>query len=127
MLSGLEELGETFNTKSEPTRMIVVSDGDLAKDPIVPGRQEYFPLGYNRFENFTFANKDFIVNAIEYLLDDNGVIEARAKEVKLRLLDVVRAEKEQTYWQFFNIGLPLIFLGIFGAAYTFWRRRKYAQ
>ncbi|MCH2084595.1 MAG: gliding motility-associated ABC transporter substrate-binding protein GldG [Saprospiraceae bacterium] len=127
MLSGLEELGETFNTKSEPTRMIVVSDGDLAKDPIVPGRQEYFPLGYNRFENFTFANKDFIVNAIEYLLDDNGVIEARAKEVKLRLLDVVRAEKEQTYWQFFNIGLPLLFLGIFGAAYTFWRRRKYAQ
>ena len=126
MLGGLQELGEEFKTKSEPTRMLVVSDGDLAKDPIVPGRQEYFPLGYNRFENFTFANKDFLINAIEYLLDEQGVIEARSKEVKLRLLDSIQAEKDQGFWQFFNIGLPLLFLLLFGVGYHYLRRRRYA-
>lgn len=128
MLEGLQELGEEFLTESQPTRMIVVSDGDMAKDPIVPGRtEEYFPLGFNRFENFTFANKEFLVNAMEYLLDDKGVIEARSKEIKLRLLNPVRAEEEQTYWQVFNIGIPLVFLLLFGLVYHYWRRAKYGK
>lgn len=127
LLDGLQQLNETFRTESTPTKMIVVADGDVAKDPIVPGAKTYYPLGYNRFENYTFANKDFLVNAIEYLLDDKGVIEARAKDVRLRLLDTVKAQDERTYWQLFNIGIPLLFLTLFGIGYNWWRRRRFGK
>ena len=63
---------------------------------------------------------------MEYMLDANGVIEARSKEVKLRLLDTVKAKEEKTMWQAINIALPLVLLGAFGAFYTWQRKRKYA-
>lgn len=128
MQVGLEQLKTPFRATSQPTRMIVVSDGDVAAN-IVRNREkkEWLPLGFNRFENSTYANKDFILNAIEYLADPNGVIAARTKEVKLRLLDDVRAEKEKPIWQAINIGLPLVFLSIFGFGFLRWRRRRFAS
>ncbi len=127
MLAGLKQAGVEFRTVSTPNRMIVVSDGDLAANYIRDrASKEWLPLGYNRFENTTYANKAFLLNAIEYLIEAEGVIEARSKEVKLRLIDTVRAREEQTFWQLLNIGLPLVFLGIFGAVFFWRRRRKYA-
>jgi ABC-2 type transport system permease protein len=70
-----------------------------------------------------FANKEFLMNSIEYLLDDSGLIEARSKEIKLRPLDQERAFKEETKWQLINLALPLIVLSVFGVIYS-WRRRK---
>lgn len=125
MAQTLERINEPFRKESEPTKMIIVTDGDLAKDPIVPGDPSYHPLGYNRFDNYTFANKDFLINSIEYLLDDRGLIAARNRDVKLRLLDTVKAKAEKTKWQLINIVLPLFFLIAFGLAYSYWRRRKY--
>ena len=84
-------------------------------------------LGFNRFEKTTYANRDLMLNAVEYLIDPTGVIEARSKEVKLRLLDSVRARDEKTIWQAVNIGLPLVFLGLFGWLFMWLRRRKYAK
>ncbi|RMG79173.1 MAG: gliding motility-associated ABC transporter substrate-binding protein GldG [Bacteroidetes bacterium] len=128
MLEGLKELNMEFKTVSKPTKMLVVSDGDIAKNIVTdPQNRKVMPLGYNRFARYQFDNKEFLVNAIEYLRDQNGIIEARSKEVKLRLLDTVRAEAEKTKWQLINIVVPLIFLGLFGFAYNWWRRRKYAQ
>jgi len=124
MLAGLQEMGQEFRTESVQNRMIVVSDGDIAKNDFRNG--EVTPLGYNRFEKYTFANKDFLVNAIEYLLDENGVIEARGKEVKLRLLDTAQAKEQAQYWRFINIGAPLLFLGLFGLGFNYLRRRRYA-
>ena len=126
MLDGLNQLGLEFRPQSEPTRMIVVSDGDVAKNKINPSNQSFSPLGYNEFDRFLFANKDLLLNSLEYLLDDNGVIAARGKEVRLRLLDTVRAKQESAFWQLLNIGLPLAFLAVFGLFYNWVRRRRFA-
>jgi len=127
MLSGMKKLGMEFKSSSAPTRMIVVSDGDIAanfvRDPV---KKLTLPLGFNRFENTTYANKDFILNSVEYLIEPNGVIEARAKEVKLRLLDSVRAKNEQGFWRGLNLALPLLFLAAFGWLFNWLRKRKYA-
>jgi ABC-2 type transport system permease protein len=127
MNAGLTQLGMSFKPVSEATRMIVVSDGDIAANFVRDyAQKQFYPLGFNRFEKNTYANKDFIINAIEYLIDPYGVIEARTKEVKLRLLDSVRARNEKPYWQALNIGLPLAFLGLFGWWFQWRRKRRYA-
>ncbi|NNE29681.1 MAG: gliding motility-associated ABC transporter substrate-binding protein GldG [Saprospiraceae bacterium] len=128
MASGLSSLGLEYKTRSVPNRMIVVGDGDIAKNLYNSETDEFQPLGYNKFERRPFqANKDFMINSIEYLMDDEGVIEARSKEVKLRMLDTVRARSQRGTWQFVNIGLPLIFLFGFGFLYNYWRRKKYGK
>ena len=127
MSSGLRDLGLEYKSTSVPTRMIVVSDGDIARNTVNRDGTSYSPLGYNEFERYLFANRDFMVNAIEYLLDDKGLIEARGKEVKLRLLDTVKAKSEAQFWQIINIVLPIIFLVIFGLIYNWSRRRRYAN
>lgn len=123
MEQGLNELGKTFKETSVPTKMLVVSDGDIAKN-LISRDGTYRPLGYNQYERKVFlGNKDFLVNSIEYLLDDNGIIEARGKIVKSRLLNVVKARAEKSKWQLLNVLLPLLFLGAFGFIYL-WRRKK---
>lgn len=126
MLSGMEEIGLEFKTESSPTRMIVVSDGDIVKN-LVSANGETSVLGYNKYNKFTYSNRDFLINAIEYLLDENGVIAARGKDVRLRLFDTVRAKSERTKWQVINIVLPLVFLALFGVVYNWMRRRRYAR
>ncbi|MBK6932493.1 MAG: gliding motility-associated ABC transporter substrate-binding protein GldG [Saprospirales bacterium] len=127
MLEGLKQAGLNFRNTSAPTRMMVISDGDVAANFIRDSeKKEWLPLGFNRFENITYANKELMLNVVEYLIDATGVIEARTKEVKLRLLDTVRAREEKTFWQALNLGLPLLFLGIFGAVFMWRRKRRYA-
>ncbi len=123
----LNAAASPFRAESPPNAMLVVADGDLAKNPFNPREQRPEPLGYNPYEQFTFANKDFLLNAIEYLLDPNGVIEARGKEVKLRLLDKARTQQEAGFWQLINIILPLALLLLFGWVYNWIRRRRYAR
>jgi gliding-associated putative ABC transporter substrate-binding component GldG len=126
MLANLRQIKLEFKPESVDNRMIVVSDGDIAKNGVNAEKQSYMPLGYNEFEKYQFANKDFIVNALEYLLDANGVIEARGKEVKLRMLDVARARTEKTKWQIINLGIPLAFLAVFGLIFNWIRRKRFA-
>jgi ABC-2 type transport system permease protein len=128
MNKGLEQMGLTFKKQSISNRMMVISDGDVAANFVKnPAKKEWLPLGFNRFENATYSNKDLMLNAIEYLIEADGVIEARTKEVKLRLLDDIKAQKEKTMWQLVNILVPLAFLGLFGWGFMWWRRRKYAS
>ena len=126
MKAGLEELGQPFRTLSAPTKMLVVSDGDIARNPVNRAQGSFGKLGYNQFEKYQFANKDFLVNAIEYMMDDNGLIQARGKEVKLRLMNRVKAQQEERKWQLINIGIPLLALFAFGFAYNWFRRRRFA-
>jgi ABC-2 type transport system permease protein len=127
MVNGLKQLGLEYLPQSVNTRMVVISDGDVAanfvRDPI---KKSWDPLGYNRFEKVTYANKELMLNAVEYLIDPTGVIEARTKEVKLRQLDTIRAQAEQTQWRLFNIGVPLLLLGLFGFIFMWLRKRKYS-
>jgi len=131
MMQMLQRLNIEFKTQSIPTKMIVVADGDIARNrvrpnPDSPNGFSAAPLGLNQYDRYKYANKDFLLNALEYLLDDNGVIAARGKEVKLRMLDTVRAETEKGKWQLINIIVPLVFLLIFGLIFNWVRRRKYA-
>lgn len=126
-LSTYQQLGFEYKTQSVPTKMLVIADGDLIKNPIDPVNENYGPLGYNRYANFTFGNKDFLINAIEYLTDEQGVITSRSKEVKLRLLNTSKAKEEKSKWQLINILIPIIFLAVFGVIYNFVRRRRFAR
>lgn len=127
MLEGLNALGLKFKESSVPTSVLVVSDGDIPRNPVNRSTGQFNTLGFNTFEKYRFANKDFMVNAIEYMLDKYGVIEARSKDVKLRLLDTVKAKEEKRKWQLINIGLPLLFLLIFGLIFFWVRKKKYAN
>ena len=127
MTQGLQKLGMDFQPTSQPTKMLVVSDGDMAKNFINRKDNSYQPLGYNPYMRYKFANKDFLLNALEYMIDEDGVIAARTKEVKLRLLDKVKAQEGKTKWRMINLFLPLLFLFIFGFAYNYMRRRRFAS
>jgi len=115
--------GSAFLPNGE-SKMVVIADGDIMRNG-VSGRGGIYPTGYDRFTKTTFANKKFILNCIDYLIDDNGLIEIRAKEKTLRLLDGEKTRLEHTYWQWFNIIAPLFSMMIFGIANNIYRKRKY--
>jgi ABC-2 type transport system permease protein len=127
MQNGLTQLGLTFKTQSVPTLQIVVADGDIAKNKYLKMRDQVVPLGYNEVENFIYANKEFLQNSVEYLLDKNGIIAARGKEVRLRMLDTTRAQSEKSWWQLVNIVFPLLLIGAFGGLYGWWRKRRFTR
>ncbi|MBI1228423.1 MAG: gliding motility-associated ABC transporter substrate-binding protein GldG [Bacteroidetes bacterium] len=127
MQDGLKQINQAYKSESVPTRMIVVADGDVARNFVNAKTGQPLALGYNPIDRFTYSNKDFLLNAIEYLRDDSGIIAARGREVKLRLLDTQKAQDEETFWTLLNIGGPLILLGIFGFIFTWLRKRKYAK
>ncbi len=120
-IDGFELRDSSLNTK-----MIVVSDGDIIKNEYDKRNDRPLPLGFNKYTNQTFANKDFILNAIEWLNDNSGIIVSRSKDVKLRLLNAEKVKEEKSFWQLLNIIGPLIFVILFGLIYNFIRRRKYA-
>ena len=117
--------GMAYREMSPPNKMIVLGDADLACNELRPDGSAY-PLGYYRFNNQQFANKDFMLNCIEYLADESGIFETRNKEISLRLLDQTKTEKEKIFWQIINVGLPIALLLAFGGLFTFWRNRRYS-
>ncbi len=125
-LDSLAALGEKFMNQSVPTAMIVVSDGDLARNPYNPVTEDVRPLGFNPYDRQQYANRDVVMNMIAYLLDQKGIIEARSREVRLRLLDRVRIEKEKVKWQLLNLALPLLLVAVSGLLFYVWRRSRYA-
>lgn len=119
---GVAKFKEKTDKKS---KMVVVADGDVIRNEYDTYNSRAYPLGYYKYTKQTFANKEFIVNAIEWLTDDNGIIDARSKEVKVRLLDAQRIKTEKTQWQLINLVLPILTTAFFGIAYNYFRRRKY--
>lgn len=118
------ELKNALN-KSKPTKMIVVADGDVIKNDVFRGEPQ--ELGFDRWTGQTFGNKEFLLNAVNYLLDDNGLINIRSKEIAINFLDQEKIAEEKTKWQVINILLPLVILGVFGIIFNYFRRKKYAN
>lgn len=110
-----------------PSKIIVCADGDLIANEINRKTGNPMPLGYDKVSQHTFGNMDFVMNAVDYLIDDNGVITARSKEVKLRPLDTIKTRAERLFWQGLNIGLPLAFLAVFGAITFLVRKQKFQK
>lgn len=111
-------------TQSESTKMIVIADGDVIKNDVIKGNPQ--ELGFDRMTGRRFGNTEFLQNAVNYLLNDDGLINLRTKEVALQFLDPQKIEKEKAKWQIVNIALPLIILVLFGFVFNFFRKRKYA-
>ncbi len=128
MLAGLQQLGQPFKESAAPGAMqLIVSDGDLARNFVDYRNNRISPLGLNPFDKVQYANKSFLLNTLDYMLDDTGITAARMKEVKLRTLDTVKVENEKTKWQVVNIVIPLAFLIVFGLLFNYLRHRKYAS
>jgi ABC-2 type transport system permease protein len=122
---GLNEKMESL-TESKSTKMIVISDGDVFKNQVGSDGSP-FPLGYDRYTQQTFGNKNLLLNIADYMTDDSGLIGLRTKEIQLRLLDRARMRGEKVYWQVINNVIPLGFVLIFAIFQHYIRRRKYAR
>jgi len=118
-----------FIEKSSKTAMIVVADGDIIKNQLQPGeiRPTPLPLGYDRYTGQQFGNKDFILNAMNFLCDDSGLLSVRSREVKLRILDAARVEAERTKWQLINTVVPVLLVLGFAIVQGYLRRRRYTR
>ncbi|NVK53514.1 MAG: gliding motility-associated ABC transporter substrate-binding protein GldG [Flavobacteriaceae bacterium] len=112
-----------FKAKSKSTKMVVIADGDIAKNQLLKGKP--LDLSIDKWTQETFGNKEFLLNTVDYLLDDEGLINLRNKSLKINLLDKQRAYQERSFWQLFNIVLPIVLLVIFGIVFNYLRKRKY--
>lgn len=110
-----------------PTKIAVFSDGDLVRNEVNPRTGQAYELGFDRYNNVTFANRELAMNTIHYLLDAEGLINVRSKEIQLRPLDRVRVKEERTYWQLLNLVAPIVLLGLFGVVRYYLRKRRYER
>lgn len=113
-----------YKEKSEPTKMVVIADGDIIKNETFQGKP--LDLGVDKWTGIKNGNKDFLLNTVHYLLDDDGLLQLRSKNINLQFLDKEKTYQERPFWQIINIALPLLTLAIFGLSYNLFRKRKYS-
>lgn len=123
----MEDSTIQFKEVSVPNKMIVISDGDMIKNDFNRATGMIYPLGYDKYTNQTFANKQFLLNCMNYLLDDEGLLQLRSREVKLRLLDMKKVSLQKTKWQIYNVLLPPLIILLFSLIQYYLRKRKYAS
>ena len=116
-----------FRAKSRETKMIVMADGDLAKNSFSQKEGYPLPLGYDQYSRQTFGNRDLILNAVNYLCDDSGLISVRSRELKLRTLDANKVMSQRLFWQLLNVLLPVILIAGLGIIRLQVRRAVYAH
>jgi ABC-2 type transport system permease protein len=123
-----DSLGEavTIMPESVPTKMVVISDGDILKNQIGSDGSPY-PLGYDHYTQQSYGNKNLLLNIADYMTDDSGLIALRTKEIKIRLLNRARIRNEKLYWQLVNTVGPLALVLICAIFQHYIRKRKYAH
>ena len=125
-----------FKTKSVKTSMIVIADGDIIRNQLA--QLDYakknnkrigspLPLGYDQYTNITYGNKQFIDNAISYLIEGEGLIGVRSRELKIRLLDMNKVNGSEITWQLINVVLPSALMIILGIVLAILRKKKYTH
>jgi ABC-2 type transport system permease protein len=116
-----------FRKESKPTRMIVVADADIIRNEVRRTGNEAMPLtlGQDKYTGEVFGNRDFILNCLNYMVDDKGIMELRSRELKLRLLNSAMVKNEKLKWQLINTLGPIIIVLLAGFSYNLARRRKY--
>ncbi|MFZ1453775.1 MAG: gliding motility-associated ABC transporter substrate-binding protein GldG, partial [Ferruginibacter sp.] len=130
MNDSLQSIGAVFMSQCiADNKMIVVADGDIVLNSVIKGNQA-IPMGMNPFtfgsqREFAFANKDFLQNCLDYLINTSNLSEAKAKDYTLRLLDKKKVEAEMNFWKLINILVPVAIIVLFALLYQFIRRRKY--
>jgi ABC-2 type transport system permease protein len=116
-------------TESVRTKMIVVADADIIRNEVKRSGQQESPLtlGQDRYTGEIFGNRDFIINCLNFLVDDHGIMELRSRELKLRLLNTGKIKSEKFKWQLINILGPIFVVVLAGIIYGYFRRRKYSS
>ncbi|MDR0970012.1 MAG: gliding motility-associated ABC transporter substrate-binding protein GldG [Lentimicrobiaceae bacterium] len=122
---GSEEIG--FLNESIPTSMIVVADGDIARNQFHVPKGYPLPLGFDQYTRLTYGNKDFLMNAVSYLIEGEGMINIRSRELKIRLLDRVKVENSRLAWQIINTIVPFAIVILFGFILAFLRKRHFTK
>jgi gliding-associated putative ABC transporter substrate-binding component GldG len=115
-----------FKDQSPKTAIIICADGDLFKNEINPKTNVPFELGYDPYLQAEFANKDFIINGLSYLIDENNLILTRNKEILIRPLDKIKAEEQKLKWQIINLLIPILIIILYGFLRHYHRKRKYS-
>ena len=116
-----------YREQSDENKMIVISDGDIIRNRFIANEGAVLPLGYDYYTQTLYGNKDLILNAVNYLVGDDGMMASRSRSVKLRKLDVMKVNEERTKYQIINIVCPLVLLALAGTAIYFIRRKKYRK
>lgn len=117
---------KTFKNQGRKTKMIVISDADVVKNQLGKNK-EPLELGYDKWTSVLYGNKDLMMNSVNYLLDDTGLINIRSKDVSLPMLDTNKVQEKYSSSQVLTVGVPIGILGIFGLLFTFLRKRKYSK
>ncbi|MFW5752409.1 MAG: Gldg family protein, partial [bacterium] len=128
MLSALDIKGEyRFKEESKPTSMLVVADGNIIGNDVryTPGGPQITPLGYDKYSRQTFGNKEFIVNVMNFITGNKGLIQLRNRDFKLRLLDESKIKNNKLEWQLVNALLPVLIIIFIGLLLTYYRKRQY--
>lgn len=118
-----------YRELSKPTRQIVIADGDIARNSVRRTEEGFMPmpLGYDRYaRSVVYDNKEFLLNAINYLLDDSELISIRSRSIELRKLDAATVKESRSLIQLLNVVLPLVLIALLGVLLLYLRRRKYA-
>ena len=123
--TSLPEMG--FRDTSFETKMIIVSDGDIIKNRYNRSDGTTYPLGYDSYTNTMYANREFLLNAINYLAGNDDAMASRGKSVQLRKLDVVKTKKAATAVKIVNIAIPILIVALAGVAIYFARRHRYTR
>jgi ABC-2 type transport system permease protein len=117
----------SFMAKGKEAKIIVVSDGDIATNVVNPRTRQPQALGFDPFTNTTFASQDLLLNMLSHLTNENGLIQVRSKEIKIRPLDKEKVAAERLKWQVITIGSPLALIVLFALIRSFIRKKQYAS
>lgn len=121
----MPEMG--YREESDENRMIVVSDGDIIRNRFVASEGAVLPVGYDYYTQTLYANKEFLLGCVNYLVGDDGLMASRSRSIKLRKLDVVKVQEQRTKYQIINVVLPVVLLAAAGAVTIVARKKKYAK
>ena len=117
----------TFLPASQPTKLLVVASGSMVRNDMEPRKKQPLPWGYDPFLQQQFANKDFVLNTLAYMLDEDGLINLKNKTLQIRLLDQVKLAQERLWWQLMNLIIPILLLGLLGVVWNYLYKRAYRR
>jgi ABC-2 type transport system permease protein len=116
-------------TESIRNKMIVIADADIIRNEVKRIGLEETPstLGQDKYTGQIFGNRDFLINCLNYLVDNNGIMELRSRELKLRLLNTAMIKSGKFKWQILNVAGPVLIVVLAGLIYSYSRKRKYTR
>lgn len=126
ILDSLQQLGRPFLPAGTAVgQVLVTGDGDWVLNGF--SKEGPLPMGTNPYTQYAFANKNLLLNAIDFMTDETGLMATRSKEYTLRILDPKKVESSKITWQWINIGLPLLLLAVSATILHLQRRKKYGS